>query len=147
LIASKRVLNAENALGESWDVFFCASTGLSQVWSERERARGNHVELLRSANSRGIAYCYQGKLDKAISDYSDAIRLAPNYDAAYNNRGYAYYKQREFAKAIGDYNEAIQLDPNFAIAYKNRGDAYRRAGDQNKANADFLRARQLEAGL
>jgi len=77
----------------------------------------------------------------------NAIRLAPNYDAAYNNRGYAYYKEREFAKAIGDYNEAIQLDPNFAIAYKNRGDAYRRAGDQNKNNADFLRVRQLEAGL
>src|SRR6516225_9170284 len=40
--------------------------------------------------SRGNAYLGQGKFDKAISDYNDAIRLNPNNAAAYYGRGNAY---------------------------------------------------------
>jgi tetratricopeptide (TPR) repeat protein len=46
-------------------------------------------------NNRGIAYRAKGDLDRAISDYSEAIRLDPSYDIAYFNRGRARYLKRD----------------------------------------------------
>jgi len=86
------------------------------------------------------------KLDyaKAISDFSLAIRLDPNYAPAYNKRGIAYEKQRNFDKAISDYNEAIRLDPNLALAYYNRGNAYYDHGNLDKAIGDYDSAIRLD---
>ena len=39
---------------------------------------------------RGVAYHSLKQYDRAIDDYSQAIRLDPNYAFAYNNRGNAY---------------------------------------------------------
>src|SRR6516162_8875976 len=38
-------------------------------------------------NNRGIAHADKGDLDRAITDYSAAIRLDPGLAIAYNNRG------------------------------------------------------------
>ena len=86
------------------------------------------------------------KLDyaKAISDFSLAIRLDPNYAPAYNKRGIAYEKQRNFDKAISDYNEAIRLDPNLALAYVGRGNAYYGQGNLDKAMSDYDEAIRLD---
>ena len=54
----------------------------------------------------------------------EAIRLDPEYAAAYNDRGGAWYAKQEYDKAIADYNEAIRLDPKYAAAYHNRGNAW-----------------------
>jgi tetratricopeptide (TPR) repeat protein len=83
----------------------------------------------------GVGSLGKDDYDKAISDFTEAIRLSPNYGHAYNNRGNAYCGQRNFDKAISDYTEAIRLNPNNALAYYNRGVAYwsqrkLRQGDQ-----------------
>ena len=82
------------------------------------------------------------KLDcaKAISDFTEAIRLDPKLAVAYCNRGIAYEKQHNFDKAISDYNEAIRLDPNFALAYYNRGIMYEER--RNFDNAPEITPRQ-----
>ena len=40
--------------------------------------------------NRGNAYRYRGDTERAIADYSEAIRLKPDYALAYYNRGDAY---------------------------------------------------------
>ena len=52
--------------------------------------------------------------DRAIADYDQAIRLNPNYAAAYNSRGLAYDDKRDYDRAIADFNKAIKLNPNDA---------------------------------
>jgi tetratricopeptide (TPR) repeat protein len=79
--------------------------------------------------NRGNAYQAKGDLDRAISDYNDAIRLDPNYAFAYNSRGKAYRAKGDLDRAISDYNDAIRLDPNYALAYSNRGNFYQDMGD------------------
>src|SRR6516165_3123530 len=84
---------------------------------------------------------------KAISDFSLAISLDPNYAPAYNKRGIAYEKQRNFDKAISDYDEAIRLDPNYALAYNNRGIADKKQRNFDKAISDYNEAIRLDPNL
>jgi tetratricopeptide (TPR) repeat protein len=71
--------------------------------------------------------------DRAISDYSQAIRLDPNYGVAYSNRGKAYYLKHDYDRAISDFDKAIQLDLKSAVGYYNRGSAYDLKGDDDQA--------------
>ena len=81
--------------------------------------------------------------DKAIADYTEAIRLNPKDADAYYNRGLAYWNKGKFDKAIAEYTEAIRLNPKLAEAYYSRGFAYRNNGDLAKAEADFAKAKEL----
>jgi hypothetical protein len=86
-------------------------------------------------SSRGSAYVTKGDLDRAIVDYTEAIRLYPKYAEAYYNRGTAYATKGDresavgdfnesngdYAHALADYDEAIRLKPRWAEAYYKRG--------------------------
>ena len=52
----------------------------------------------------GRANAYRNKSDynNAIADYSEAIRLDPQYAYAYGNRGLAYSDREEIDRAIAD---------------------------------------------
>ena len=45
--------------------------------------------------NRGYAYRKKGDMDRAIADYTEALRLDPKYAIAYNNRGLAYSDKGE----------------------------------------------------
>ena len=81
--------------------------------------------------------------EKAIADYTEAIRLNPKYANAYCNRGATYRHKGELDKAIADYTEAIRLDPSRSEAYNNRGVAYEQMGEKAKAEEDFAKAKKL----
>jgi len=86
----------------------------------------------------------RGDYDKAIAEYTQAIKLVPNYVIVYNERALAYGNKGDYDKAIADLNEAIRLDPNYAVAYNNRAYAYNGKGDYDKAIADANQAIKLE---
>ena len=94
-------------------------------------------------NSRGNFYRNQQKWDLALADYTQAIRINPNYAEAYNNRGLVYEYQQKWDLALADYNNAIKLNPNYAEAYNNRGLVYLNLLDIKKARENFVRAAQL----
>ena len=60
---------------------------------------------------RGICYAYMVKPYKAIEDYSKAIKLQPNFLAAYQERASIYYAVAEYDLGLKDINFALQLDP------------------------------------
>ncbi|MEX1083986.1 MAG: tetratricopeptide repeat protein, partial [Xanthobacteraceae bacterium] len=70
--------------------------------------------------NRGIAYYYKKEYDRAIEDYSQAIRLDPKYAAAFVNRGIAYERKGQYDRAIENYSQVIRLDPKNAFAFNNR---------------------------
>ena len=72
---------------------------------------------------RGNVKYELGQYEAAISDYTQAIHLKPDYADAYNNRGNAKYNLMQYEAAITDYDMAIRLKPDFALAYYNRGNA------------------------
>ena len=52
----------------------------------------------------------KGNCDKAIADYTEAIRIDPARADAFCGRGMAYAREADFDKAIADYTEAIRLE-------------------------------------
>jgi tetratricopeptide (TPR) repeat protein len=99
--------------------------------------------LAMAYNYRGNVYNDQGQFDKAISDFSNAIKLSPSSATYYFNRGVAYGVSRQFDKSIADFTHAIKLNPKYARAYLDRGQVYRLKGDTVNADKDAARARSL----
>jgi tetratricopeptide (TPR) repeat protein len=83
---------------------------------------------------RGNAYKNLKDYDRALADYSDALKLDPRYAHAYLNRGFVYVAKNDADHALADLNRSIQFDPNETLAYFNRGLVYR-LGKHNPAAA------------
>ncbi len=60
----------------------------------------------------------KGDYDRAIADYTEAIRLNPQLANAYANRGNSYYYKKDYDRAIADYEAALRIDPNTQNAAK-----------------------------
>lgn len=95
-------------------------------------------------------------LDKAVSDFTRAIELAPRLAEAYKGRADCYidfYECKEdldfyatdyYKTAIEDYSMAIVLDPMNAAYYKSRAWAYDRGGDYDREMVDITKAIELD---
>jgi tetratricopeptide (TPR) repeat protein len=92
----------------------------------------------------GAWFANIGDIDSAIRDYTQAIRLNPDYEAAYAYRALSYRSKGDFDRAIADFTQVIRINPNDAIGYFSRGMLYNDKGDYDRAIADFNRALQLE---
>ena len=139
----------------------------SFVFPEMYHAAGNYWELKQKDNPFGIyrriqiwnksglcgaiysnlgtAYDEAGDHAQAISCFTKAIELNPQYADAYNNRGNAYSISGQLSHALSDYAKAIELNPKLAHAYYNRGVAYERSGQRANALADYTKAIELNA--
>ena len=93
--------------------------------------------------NRGLAYDRIGDYERAIADFSETIRLKPEFVEAYNYRGAAYIQKGDYDRAVADENQVIGLDPKHVTAHFNRGNAYRRKGDWDRALTDYKEALRL----
>ena len=107
-------------------------------------AQPQNTRTARSYIDSGIVAYDKGDYDKAIADFSEAIRLDPKFTYAYDWRGFAYFDIHNYDKAIADFTEAIRLDPKNKTAYNNRTVAYNDKGDYDRAIADATQAIQLD---
>ena len=79
----------------------------------------------------------EGRLEEAIAEFTEAIRLDPDFALAYSSRGYLYVETGRYDQAIEDLDEAIRLNPKDAIAHLNRGRVYSILGHYDEAIRDF----------
>jgi tetratricopeptide (TPR) repeat protein len=64
-------------------------------------------------DNRAIELRERGEYDKAIADYSDAIRVDGTLSGAYTGRGLAYEGKAEVDKAKADYRKALALEATY----------------------------------
>jgi len=88
-------------------------------------------------NNNGTTYFNNGEYDKAIADYTEAIRLDSKNRWAYAYRCVAYREKGEYDNAIADCTEVIRLDPSDVWAYNERGEVYSIKGDYDMAIKDY----------
>jgi tetratricopeptide (TPR) repeat protein len=108
--------------------------------AEAEVTHKAYLDAIKEGNAAYSA----GGFDKAITNFSEAIRLHPDDASAFNSRGNSYARKGNLYRAIADYNEAIRLKPNYALAFCNRGIA-RQKLNNGSDNDDKAKARQLGA--
>ena len=82
-------------------------------------------------------------LERAISNYTEAIQYSP-YDAAtYVQQGHCYRQTRKSDIAIRTYTKAIFLSPAYVAAYHGRALGYMQNKSWRLAIADFSKAIEL----
>jgi serine/threonine protein kinase len=101
----------------------------------------------RSYFGRAGAYQHLEKLDQAIDDYTQAIRLNPGGAMAFHERAVCLARLNQDDRALPDYNRAIELSPGYALSWNGRGVIYLHRKDYENAKADFTRAIQLDSTL
>jgi len=137
----------------------CSSRGL------RSQAIAAYGMAIDSSADRGDVYCsraflYQldNQYDRAIRDYSEAIRLDPEDDSNYRKRGSAHAEAGSYAEAVADLTRCLELTDapddnkvlddirlsNRSSVYAERADAYRKQGDPERAQIDVRKAIELE---
>ena len=100
--------------------------------------------LAQVYNARALAWHNKGQFDRALSDYDQAVRLAPTDTTAINNRGIAWQAKGNLDRAIADFSAAIRLDPTDRVgALRFRSIALRQRGDVEGAIADADKAIRL----
>lgn len=91
---------------------------------------------------RGVGYGRQGDYDRAIAEFSEALRLKPD-PVTFYSRAFTYSIKGEFDRAISDNTEALRLKPVYFEALFNRAGAYAAKRDFDRAIADCSEAIRL----
>ena len=81
--------------------------------------------------------------DRAIADFSEALKINPRYATAFISRGNAWKNNGNFARAIVDYTMTIEINPIAAEAFTNRGVCYSLLDQSELACLDFQKACDL----
>jgi tetratricopeptide (TPR) repeat protein len=84
-----------------------------------------------------------GRLDEAIAEYCEAIRLKKDNAEAHYDLGVAYYRRGQVDDAIAEYHEAIRLKKDYAEAYCNLGQALEQTGQFAEALVYRRRGHEL----
>jgi WD40 repeat protein/tetratricopeptide (TPR) repeat protein len=103
---------------------------------------------------RGLAQSGLGQDDKALDDFSAAIKalshrvvflkqpLPSDAWVYYFQRARSYYRLRQWDKAIDDLSLVIRQNPNHGPSWHGRGLAYAEQGDLKRASSDLAAAQQ-----
>jgi tetratricopeptide (TPR) repeat protein len=100
-----------------------------------EHLRPDQHRLHRSVLQYNIAqvYTFTGRYDDAVSYYTAAMEMDPNYSEYYNERGSVYLKQEKLDKALQDFLNAVELSPPYPEVLTNLGQCFQLMGRLEEA--------------
>lgn len=99
-------------------------------------------------NERGRAYARAGRLQQAVADFENVLRMNPPLpmvasEAAYNC-ALAYEKMEKYDRSLEFYSRTIDLDPKQSAAWCNKGSVLVKLCEWKKANECFTEALRLD---
>jgi tetratricopeptide (TPR) repeat protein len=95
--------------------------------------------------SRSKAWYEEGKLEEALLDVEEAIRLDPRNSVWLCQRGIVYDRLKETELALRDFDDALRLDGHNALAYYRRGIVRKAQRQYDQAASDYSQAIRLAA--
>ncbi len=100
--------------------------------------------LAEAYSQRGTVYYDMSKWDRAIADYTDALRLNPKHGESFNNRAWTYYRTGRVAEALADADAAVRLLGKEAYVWDTRGHINAALGNRDAAIRDFRAALAID---
>jgi tetratricopeptide (TPR) repeat protein len=79
----------------------------------------------------------QGRLDEALAQTRERLRLNPLSMSAWEENGWLHYFARQYGDAITEYKHAIEINPDDAPMLEGLGDVYAAAGRNGEAVAQY----------
>jgi len=144
--------------------YFSAKTGLDSMGGLDHCNAALNTPLVqhdRAATyvNRGVIEHKLGRIDAAMADYNECLRMIPDQPDAYINRGVAWMSENKYDMALADIEKGIALGPSEpalalfdrAIAYEHLAAAVpegtQRQAYLQKAYADYQLAAQQAPGF
>jgi tetratricopeptide (TPR) repeat protein len=90
-------------------------------------------------NNRGIALAKEGRYEKAITQFTRALKRNPVFAEAYYNRGLVDLAIGQLGQAISDFTTALEIKPGFTEGYVCRAPIYVAMGRYEEAISDFTK--------
>ena len=103
-----------------------------------------NVEKSGEERSKAMEAFSDGRVDEAVTHYTNAIQLNPNSAVLFAKRAQCLVQLKRPIAAIRDCDRAIELNADSAPAYKFRGKARRLLGEWVHAYTDFGVAQKLD---
>ena len=91
----------------------------------------------------GITVLKLGRVDEAITNFQQALRIKPNYWEAHNNLGSALLQKGWVDEAIDQYQVALQINPDCEEACYSLGNALLQKGRVDEAVVQYEKALQI----
>lgn len=136
-------LAASSAMADEWNV--PAPGGCDGVEPERRiapctaliDAPGTTAAVRAKAFFlRALSYWQLNQRDRAVTDYDQAIRIAPRFAGALNNRADAYLRLGKPSQGTPDIDRALEIEPQNPIYNATRGQINQSVGDPQGAMRD-----------
>ena len=136
---------------DSYSTHPSKSKRIAAITKGYNKAKVNVISYEKTSSSTAEEYFYSG-YEKgrngdwygAISDYTKAIKINPDYAEPYNHSGLAKDRLNDHSGAFSDFSKAIELDPDYVSAYNNRGIVKGKLKDYSGAISDFTKAIELD---
>ena len=120
-----------------------------QVWRNSESLWNNTVKHFpnfpRGLNSRGFYYKQTGQTEKALRDFTKAIKYDPAYLGPYNNRCELLFSAGRFEEALKDVDVLLSFRPNYVKFNTTKAGILFKLGRINEAVEYSKRAIQLDS--
>jgi tetratricopeptide (TPR) repeat protein len=92
---------------------------------------------------RGLTYFESGATLKAVSDYTEALKIDSQNVKAYYSRAFARLTLKNYPGALADVDKVILFQPKSAAGYNLRGTIQRKQANIHQAIASFKKAAEL----
>ncbi len=143
--ASRRV----HAMGIAVVAVFCLlNLQRNQVWADDvslwEDAVAKAPAMHRARMNLGLAYDRAGRMEEALRELNQGLRLKPDNAEAWNAVGNLYKSQGDMTGAEDAYRKALKHSSSFPGVYYNLGNLRQRSGDLTEAVSFFERALELD---
>lgn len=92
---------------------------------------------------QGQIFYDAGKVDQAIGEWREALRLTPQAARAHHLLGLAFRDQKDHTQAAAAFQQALQLEPDNATAYVHLARAFEALGKEQEAFDTYQKALQL----
>jgi tetratricopeptide (TPR) repeat protein len=101
-------------------------------------------QLAATYKTRGTVYFYKSDYDRAIQDYTQAIKLDPQNSEAFDNRCWTNATLNKLQEALKDCNESLRLRPNFGSTMDTLAFVYLKLGQFDRAIATYTAVLQID---
>ena len=105
-----------------------------------DAAQPETAAQVKALNAQGVTDATAGRLDKALTDYNQALALDPKAAETYRHRGLLYAHQNKMDLALADIRHAVLLNPQDFKAEQSLGLVYAMSNQPVQAEAEFKKA-------